>query len=90
LGGALIGIAFPAMAQTDDARVYLGLGSIGAIGGAIAAQRMVDPPRQGQVGGLTTGDRGANRAWNLDLNLQGAAMALLKQPGRYSFVRLTF
>jgi hypothetical protein len=88
LGGALMGAAIPAIAKANDAVFVSAMTTGGAILGAIATQHMMDPPREGSVG---AGPRGNDsRGLQLSFEPEGLAMALAKQRGNHSLLRITF
>jgi hypothetical protein len=87
LGGGLVGAALPVMAEADNAVFALGSVTAGAILGAIATQRMMDPPRQGSL--MRTTESGGNSA-RVQLQPEGLLLAATGQRGNHTLLRIRF
>ena len=88
LGGALIGLAIPVLAKSDDPTLIMATMTGGAIAGTFAAQNMMDPPRQGAEYIAPSHDSPSPRRFEIDP--QGLAMTLTKQKGNHALLRITF
>ena len=98
VGGGLIGLALPVLAQSTEGRLYVVAGSAGAITGMAMTHGLLAPyraragrplrdagRRRGSSG--TESGRGAAR---IEFDPAAAALALGGTPGHHSLVRLTF
>jgi hypothetical protein len=89
LGGALIGTGFPTIAKSDNATLYMSAATLGAIGGAILAEKTMAPPRQGAPY-VESRDSDGLHGMHFSFDAQGLAMTLAKQRGNHSLLRVTF
>lgn len=97
VGGGLIGLALPTLAQADERRIYAIAASAGAITGMAMTHGLLAPYRS-RVGrplrdagrGGTPGTESGRGAARIDFDPTAAALALGGTPGHHSLVRLTF
>jgi hypothetical protein len=85
LGGAVIGLALPVMARSENALPYMAGTSGGAIIGAIMTQHMMAPARAGATY-RSPGSTGARLSFNGD----GLLMSAARVPGRHPIFSLRF
>jgi hypothetical protein len=85
LGGAVIGLALPIMARSENAFPYMAGISAGGIVGAIATQGMIAPARAGSTyrGPEVSGA-------HLSFDSDGLLMSAARVPGRHSILSLRF
>ena len=82
VAGGLMGAAIPVLSRSDDASHILSTVTLGAVVGAVAAERLVAPRTAIPRAGSSTG--------RLQLDLGALAMAGLRRPGVYPVFRLSF
>lgn len=98
VGGGLIGLALPALAQTDEGRVYLVAAGAGAITGMAITHGLLTPYRaragrplrDARLRPGTPGTESGRGAMRFQFDPGAAALALGGTPGHHSLVRLTF
>jgi hypothetical protein len=94
--GALMGLALPVLAQTDNSHVLFGAATIGGILGAVVSQGLLAPHRvttadRGDAPGRT-GAGGEVRRPRVDVRFapEGVVLAGVGRPGQHSIVSLSF
>lgn len=98
IGGGLVGLAVPTLAQADNGRAYIAAASAGAIAGMVVTHGLLDPYRarmgrplrDARLRPTTPGTESGRGAARIQFDPTAAALALGGTPGHHSLVRLTF
>ena len=92
--GALVGVAIPVLAQSNNPHFYFGAATVGGLLGAILTENMIAPQRAGddrRTGSLKQTDgRRSNSRVAMRFALEAALMTAFKQPGYHSIFSMTF
>ncbi|HEX4684159.1 MAG TPA: hypothetical protein VH277_15690 [Gemmatimonadaceae bacterium] len=88
VAGALMGLAIPVLAQSDNAPLIFGTTAVGATAGMAAVIRASNPRPEGRLGARSMRRPGGRLALQLDPS--GAIAMLRGVPGGHSLVRLQF
>jgi hypothetical protein len=87
VGGALMGSALPTMARSESALMWMSTITGGAIIGAVATHKRMDPAREGSV--LRTNGSDANSA-KVQLIPENVLLAATGQRGNHTLLRVRF
>ena len=91
--GALIGLAIPALAQSDNTNLIFGTATVGGILGAILTENLIAPDRAraGDTGAeRRTGSLGGSSRVDVSFSPMGALMARSGMRGEHSILSLRF
>lgn len=89
LGGALMVEVIPVLTKSSDPAFHVGAITAGGILGAVWANGLIDPPRDGAAF-VPPASRGSGSSPHLEFQPQGLVMMLTKQQGNHSLLRITF
>jgi len=92
--GALIGVAIPVLAQSDNSNILLGAAAIGGILGAWASEQIL-MPRRAEAGERSlhqSGSKSDTRGPRVEVSFtpQAAVMAAMRQRGQHEILSLHF
>lgn len=88
--GAVMGLAIPVLAQSENARLIFGTATVGGILGAIFTEHLIEPARAGVGAPMRTGSRGGSSRVSVQLAPERALLAGMGVAGRHSILSLSF
>ena len=88
--GAVMGLAVPVLAQSDNARLMFATATVGGILGAIVTERLIEPARAGAGAPMRTGARGTAPRVLVHFSPEAALFAGMGVQGKHSVVSLSF
>jgi hypothetical protein len=88
--GAVMGLAVPVLAQSDNARLIIATATVGGVLGAIVTERLIEPARAGFGAPLRTGARGTSPRVLVQFSPEAALFAGMGVQGRHSVLSLSF
>jgi hypothetical protein len=88
--GAVMGLAIPVLAQSDNARAIFATGTIGGILGAMLTEHLIEPARAGFGAATRTGSRAAPSRVGVQFAPESALLAGMGVKGQHSILSLSF